>query len=90
MDNIEFGRAFIEGLYRCALAKVGRKWTHVCFIDDGNKLRVTRVRNSERLRFQPLTGYETAQKLARRFLSARKIKDSTRAARNMCVEVMNS
>lgn len=61
------GATFIENGYRVAVAKPGRKWMQVVFMD-GSNIRVRRVASDQQ--FKPIPEY-SLKKLARRFLRPR-------------------
>lgn len=64
-----YGVTFIDGAYRVAIAKEGRVWNHIVFMD-GNKVRAQKTK--EHLTFKPAGDkYSTLPKLARRMLRPR-------------------
>lgn len=82
------GRLHIKGGYRCALAKCGHKWAHVVFIDDGNTLKVKRIRKDKTRYFQPLPGYGERATLARAFLRDRPRAEVPKAAQSILTEAI--
>jgi hypothetical protein len=61
---MKYGVMFIDGGFRPAIVKEGRKWNQAV-IQDGTKVRVRKIRKDLRLR--PIAHY-TQQQLARRML----------------------
>ena len=62
-----YGITFIDGGYRPAIAKEGRIWNQVVFVD-GSSVRVTRTKAN--LTFTPIPKY-TLTRLANRWLRSR-------------------
>lgn len=84
------GRGYIEGGWRCVLAQTGWKWTRVVFIDDGNMLRVSRVKRAKFAPPKHLNGYDEPQTMARAFLKGRAADHMTKGAANICRAAMTN
>lgn len=67
MTTFNFGKTYVDGMRRCAVAKTGHRWTHLVFMD-GSRIRTVRVRSAPT--FTPLDGY-TLRRLAKAMLKPR-------------------
>lgn len=52
---MEHGITHIDGGFRCAICKPGRKFNHVVFLD-GPNIRVKKVRANQPVKFSPIGG----------------------------------
>jgi hypothetical protein len=87
-DQLLYGRTFIDGGFRCAIAQPGRKWLRVAYIADGNQLVCDRVAAAEAGYFRPLPGYDSAPKMARAMLRGRKVAQMSKSARQLLQHVI--
>lgn len=64
---MQYGYAWVDGGYRVAIGKPGRRWTHMVY-QDGSTVRVQREEGA--VQFRPIQGY-TLPQLARSLLKPR-------------------
>jgi hypothetical protein len=80
MTEFVAGRIHIAGAYRVGLARVGRKWLSVVYITDGDRLTVGKLPARDVRSISPISGYESAQKLAKRLRRGRRKGQGTKTA----------
>jgi len=77
------GRVYIAGAFRVGLGLVGRKWIQVVYLADGDQAVVGKLPASDLGRigcFEPIRGYESPAKVAKRLRRGRRRSQATKTA----------